>query len=249
MSKRFLMLSILFVTVIAAAATAYYTYRPNAARLDKFHQWRRNPASHPDWKLAAGTQCGFAPFLFPTDGFASFLWGDSFGLRHTHQGIDIFAGTDVGITRVIAAYPGYLTRLPEWKSAVIVRVPSDPLQPGRQIWLYYTHMADQNGNSFISPEFPAGTSEEFIEAGTFLGYQGDYSGDPNNPTGIHLHFSIVQDDGNGQFKNELDIRNTLDPSPYLGLPLNGYENRDRVPLCEAMVEQRSVPRPNEQAPG
>ena len=237
MSKRFLMLSIIIVTVIAAAATSYYTYRPNAARLDKFHQWRRNPASHPDWKLAAGTQCGSAPFLFPTDGFAGFLWGDSFGLRHTHQGIDIFAGTDVGVTRVISAYPGYLTRLPEWKSAVIVRVPSDPLQPGRQIWLYYTHMADQNGNSFISPEFPAGTSEEFIEAGTFLGYQGDYSGDPNNPTGIHLHFSIVQDDGNGQFKNELDIRNTLDPSPYLGLPLNGYENRDRVPLCEGQDEQ------------
>jgi peptidoglycan LD-endopeptidase LytH len=239
MSKRFLMLSILFVIVIAAA-TAYYTYRPNAARLDMFYQWRRNPAAHPDWKLAAGSQCGPAPFLFPTDGFAGFLWGDSFGLRHTHQGIDIFAGTDIGITRVIAAYPGYLRRLSEWKSAVIVRVPDDPLQPGRQIWLYYTHMADRNGNSFISSEFPAGTSEKFIEAGTFLGYQGDYSGDPNNPTGIHLHFSIVEDDGDGQFKNELDIDNTLDPSPYLGLPLNAYENRDRVALCE---------RPDEQAQG
>ena len=237
MSKRFLLLSILFVIAIAAAATAYYTYRPNAARLDKFYQWRRNPAAHPDWKLAAGSQCSSAPFLFPTDGFAGFLWGDSFGLRHTHQGIDVFAGTDIGITRVIAAYPGYLRRLPEWKSAVIVRVPDDPLQPGRQIWLYYTHMADRNGNSFISAEFPAGTSERFIEAGTFLGYQGNYSGDPNNPTGIHLHFSIVEDDGNGQFKNELDIDNTLDPSPYLGLPLNAYENRDRVPLCEGPDEQ------------
>ena len=237
MSKRFLISSILFVTVIVAAATAYYTYRPNAARIDKFYQWRRNPAAHPDWKLAAGTQCGSAPFLFPTDGFAGFLWGDSFGLRHTHQGIDVFAGTDIGITPVIAAYPGYLRRLPEWKSAVIVRVPSDPFQPGRQIWLYYTHMADQNGNSFISSEFPAGTSEKFIEAGTFLGYQGNYSGDPGNPTGIHLHFSIVQDDGDGQFKNELDIKNTLDPSLYLGLPLNAYENRDRVPLCEGPDEQ------------
>jgi len=236
MSKRFLMLSILFVAVIVAAVTAYYTYRPNAARLDKFYQWRRNPATHPDWKLAAGSQCGSAPFLFPSDGFAGFLWGDSFGLRHTHQGVDIFAGTDIGITSVIAAYPGYLRRLPEWKSAVIVRVPSDPLQPGHQVWLYYTHMADQNGNSFISSEFPAGTSEKFIETGTFLGYQGNYSGDPNNPTGIHLHFSIVQDDGSGKFKNELDIGNTLDPSPYLGLPLNAYENPDRVPLCEAVVE-------------
>jgi len=229
-------MSVIIVAVIAAVVTAYYTYRPNAARVDKFRQWMRNPASHPDWKLVAGTQCGSAPFLFPTDGFAGFLWGDSFGLRHTHQGIDVFAGTEVGITRVIAAYPGYLRRLPDWKSAVIVRVPSDPLRPGQQIWLYYTHMADQFGNSFITAEFPAGTTEKLIEAGTFLGYQGNYSGDPDNPVGIHLHFSIVEDDGSGDFKNELDIDNTLDPSPYLGLPLNAYENRDGVPLCEAMVE-------------
>jgi hypothetical protein len=50
---------------------------------------------------------------------------------------------------------------------------------------------------------------------------------------VHLHFSIVEDDGTGEFKNELDIDNTLDPSPYLGIPLNGYENRDQVPLCES----------------
>lgn len=233
MSKRFLILSIILVSIIAAAGTAYYMYEPNVARLDKFRQWRQNPALHSDWKLVAGTRCGSAPFLIPTDGFAGFLWGDSFGLRHTHQGIDVFAGTDVGLTRVISAYPGYLTRSPDWKSAVIVRVPNDPLQSGRQIWLYYTHMADEHGNSFISSEFPAGTFEKLIEAGTFLGYQGNYSGDPNNPVGVHLHFSIVEDDGTGKFKNELDIKNTLDPSPYLGLPLNGYENRDLVPVCQA----------------
>lgn len=232
MSKRFLILSILAVALLAAIAAAFYQYRPNAARLLSFRTWMRNPASNPGWKLAAGSQCGSAPFLFPTNGFVGFLWGDSFRPGHTHQGIDIFAGTDVGVTRVISAYPGYLTRLPDWKSTVIVRVPSDPLDPGTQIWLYYTHMADQLGNSFISEEFPAGTMEKPIEAGVFLGYQGDYSGDPNNPTGIHLHFSIVEDDGNGQFRNELEIENTLDPSPYLGLPLNASENRDRVPLCE-----------------
>lgn len=228
-----MLLIIIATAIVAAGATAYYMYHPNAARLNKFRQWIRNPSSHPEWKLIAGSRCGSAPFLFPSDGFAGFLWGDSFGLRHTHQGVDVFAGTDVGITPVIAAYPGYLTRLPEWKSSVIVRVPDDPLEPGRQIWLYYTHMADQLGNSYISSEFPAGTSEKLIEAGTFLGYQGNYSGDPNNPVGVHLHFSIVEDDGTGRFKNELEIANTLDPSPYLGLPLNGYENRDRVPLCEA----------------
>lgn len=237
MSRRSItMLSIAFVVAIVTAIVTYYGYRPNAERLRKFRQWIQNPASHAEWKLAAGTQCGSAPFSFPTDGFVGFLWGDGMGGGHTHQGIDIFGGTDIGITPVVAAYPGYLTRLSDWKSAVIVRVPEDPLHPGQQIWLYYTHMADQFGNSFISSEFPAGTSEKFIEAGTPLGYQGDYSGDPNNPVGVHLHFSIVRDDGSGHFKNELDIRNTLDPSPYLGLPLNGYENHDQVPLCERQDE-------------
>lgn len=233
MPRRHLLISIFVVAVVTAVITAWFMYRPNSARLLAFRTWINNPAAHPDWKLSAGTQCGAAPFIFPTDGFVGFLWGDSFRPGHTHQGIDIFAGTELGITRVISAYPGYLTRLPDWKSAVIVRVPSDPLNPGRQIWLYYAHMADPQGNSFISEEFPAGTSEKYIEAGTLLGYQGNYSGDASNPTGLHLHFSIVEDDGGGQFKDETEIANTLDPSPYLGLPLNGYENRQTVPLCEA----------------
>ncbi len=70
-----------------------------------------------------------------------------------------------------------------------------------------------------------------MEAGRILGYQGNYSGDPNNPTGVHLHFSIVRDRG-GKFLNELDIRNTLDPSPYLGLPLNADQNKDEIPVCK-----------------
>jgi len=224
---------IVLVAVAAAAVYLYRSYRPAAARLVQFRTWIRNPSARPEWKLAAGSQCGSAPFRFPTDGFVGFLWGDSFRPGHTHQGIDIFAGTEIGVTRVVSAYPGYLTRMPDWKSTVIVRVPEDPLQPGRQIWQYYTHMADREGNSFIADEFPPGTFEIPVETGTFLGYQGDYSGDPNNPVGVHLHFSIVEDDGNGKFKNELEIANTIDPSPYLGLPLNGYENRDRVPLCES----------------
>jgi peptidoglycan LD-endopeptidase LytH len=233
MDKRFLIASILVVGCLAAAGTAYYLYRPNSARMLAFRTWMNNPVSHSDWKISAGSQCGSAPLHFPTDGFVGFLWGDSFQIGHRHQGIDIFAGTDIGVTRVISAYPGFLTRLPDWKSSVIVRVPDDPLHPGRQIWLYYTHMADEQGNSFISSDFPAGSYEVPIDTGTFLGYQGDYSGDPNNPVGVHLHFSIVRDDGRGGFKNELNINNTLDPSPYLGLPLNAYQNRDHVPNCES----------------
>jgi len=182
--------------------------------------------------MKAGTRCNNAPFAFPTDGLIGFIWDDSFRPGHRHSGLDIFGGTDVGITSIFAAYPGYLTRQSDWKSSVIIRVPEDPLRPGRQIWVYYTHMADAQGNSFISDQFPLGTSEVFIEAGTYLGRMGNYSGDPANPTGVHLHISVVKDDGFGNFTNELDINNTYDPSPYFDLPLNANKNSDTIPFCE-----------------
>ena len=231
MSKR-LMLSIVVVVAVVGGYMLYRIYRPTSERLLLFRGWINDPAAHPEWKLIAGSRCGQAPFLFPTDGMVGFLWDDSFRPGHRHQGIDIFGGNEVGVTPVVAAYPGYLTRLPEWKSSVIVRIPSDPLQPGRQIWTYYTHMANQDGTSYISDEFPPGTYEKLIDAGTLLGYQGNYSGDPNNPTGIHLHFSVVKDDGQGGFRNELEFKNTYDPSPYLGLPVNANQNRDEVPVCK-----------------
>ena len=197
----------------------------------RLSEWMHDPSAHMDRTIQAGERCGDAPFILPTSGYVGFIWGDSFRPGHQHQGIDIFGGEVPGKTPVLAAYAGYLTRMPEWKSTVIIRIPSDPLNPGRQIWTYYTHMANKNGSSYISPEFPPGTSEVFVKEDTFLGYQGDFSGDPDNPVGVHLHFSIVLDDGQGSFRNELAINNTLDPSPYLGLSLNASQNQGVVVIC------------------
>ena len=232
MQRRWIFVSIAVVIVVTAGVYLFRTYHPSSLRAAQAFAWIRDPGSHPELVTEAGSRCGDAPFFFPTTGVPGYIWDDSFQMGHRHQGVDIFAGTDVNVTPVIAAYPGYLTRLPEWKSSVIVRVPSDPLQPGRETWVYYTHMADPNGNSFISADFPPGTYEQQIEAGRLLGHQGDYSGDPNNPVGVHLHISIVKDDA-GKFMNELDINNTYDPSPYFGMPLNARTNPDKVPVCDA----------------
>ena len=224
-----------FIVVGALIGVGFYIFRSmrsSASRSPYVQSFITNPTENQQYVIQAGARCGSAPFIFPTTGMVGYLWGDSFKIGSLHQGIDIFAGTDVNLTPVISAYAGYLTRLLSWKSSVIERVPNDPLNPGTQIWLYYTHMADSNGNSFISTDFPAGTSEKYIEAGTVLGRQGDYSGDPNNPVGVHLHFSIDRDDGLGHFKNELDINNTLDPSAYLGLALNASQNPDNIPTCQ-----------------
>jgi hypothetical protein len=217
----------------------YFLYpwlRTRVGRTGKLRQWLQNPAAHPDWAVQAGKTCGTAPFIFPTRGYIGFIWGDSFTPGIRHQGIDIFGGEIPGKTPVLAVYQGYLTRLPGWKSSVIIRIPADPLNPGRQIWAYYTHMADQNGSSYISTQYPPGTYEVLVNAGTFLGYQGDYSGDPQNPVGVHLHFSIVLDDGKGGFTNELMIENTLDPSPYLGLLLDAAKNPNGIIICDNQVE-------------
>ena len=231
MSKKFALIALLIVILIAGVYL-YFNLRRNSARTTQVYDWFRDTTtSRPDLMMTDGTRCGDAPFSFPTNGLIGFIWDDYFNHKR-HQGIDIFAGTDVGITPVIAAYPGYLTRKADWKSTVIIRVPDDPLQTGRQIWVYYTHMADPQGNSFISSEFPTDTTEVYVEAGTLLGYQGNYSGDPNNPVGIHLHISVVKDDGFGNFTNELEIKNTYDPSPYFGLPLNANSNHDTIPFCE-----------------
>lgn len=222
------------VVGLVGIGTAIWWYRTRAMGAHRdvaVMSFLTEPGKHTDWMIRAGEQCGNAPFEMPTDGFIGYLWNDSFRPGHHHAGIDIFGGTDVGVTPIYAAYPGYLTRLVDWKSSLIIRHPDDPLQPGRQIWTYYTHMAGPMGDSYIVEAFPPGASEVFVEAGTLLGYQGNFSGTPGSPVGVHLHFSVVKDDGAGGYLNELDIANTYDPSPYLGLKLNADENLDEIPVC------------------
>lgn len=233
-SKGGSLLFLFLVGALGGLAIYFLVIRKPAdlSRSLKIREWLSDPTKHADWAVTVGQKCENAPFIIPTNGLIGYLWGDHFKIGTSHQGIDIFGGAQPGITPVVAAYEGYLTRLPDWKSSVIIRIPSDPLQPGRQIWTYYTHMADPDGRSFISDQFPPGTTDVLVTAGTLLGYQGDYSGDPNNPVGVHLHFSIVKDDGKGGFQNELDIQNTYDPSPYLGLALNINQATDSFPNCQ-----------------
>lgn len=221
------------LTVVALLVGAYFYFRRSGSggRGAIAAAWLTDPKAHPDWAVQAGQRCGDAPFVLPTNGLIGFLWDDSFRPGHRHAGLDIFGGTDVGIIPVVAAYDRYLTRLADWKSTVIIRIPSDPLMPGRQIWMYYTHMATAAGESFVAADFPPGSVEVPVKAGTLLGYQGNFSGDALNPVGVHLHFSIVKDDGQGKFKNELEIGNTLDPSPYFQLNLNRHTNEGEIPVC------------------
>lgn len=231
--NKLVILILTFVIILSVGLyLVYRTYLSSEERTSQVLAYLQDPDAYQDLVIQALSRCGDAPFIMPSTGMIGYIWDDSFYIGHRHTGIDIFSGTDVGVTPVYAAYDGYLTRLEDWKASIIIRIPSDPLQPDRQIWTYYTHLADAQGNSLIDDAFPPGTEEVFVSAGTLLGYQGNYSGTPGSPTGVHLHFSIVEDDGEGMFLNELEIKNTLDPSPYFGLSLNAHENPSSIPICE-----------------
>ena len=234
--KKMLIISLLIggAGVVVSVAFLYRVFFPTIERARMVFRFLRDSEAHQDLVMPGLARCGDAPFLIPTTGMIGFLWNDTFRPGHRHSGIDIFSGAGVGESPVYAAHDGYLSRLPGWKSSVIIRILSDPLNPDHQIWTYYTHLADEDGQSLIDRAFPQGASEVFVPAGTLLGYQGNYSGRPGRPTGVHLHFSIVKDDGHGNFLNELEIENTLDPSPYFGLVLNGKQIKAQIPVCLAL---------------
>ena len=236
-----LLLVLLLYGSYRAVVLALELRRPDSQQIV---QWRLgNEATRQALVVAERDACPGAPFVLPSDGFVGLLYGDPRGpysTRNPHQGIDIFSNSEPGATPVYAAYDGYISREPNWKSTLIQRVPEDPLHPDRQIWLYYTHMADRDGNDFIVDAFPPGAREISVEQGTLLGYTGDYNGKAARTVWVHLHFSIVRDDGNGRYTNELEFENTIDPSPYFGRSLNYTCARPRSEAATCSAEPLCV---------
>ncbi len=141
-------ISSVIVILLVGGYWIFREYARTGVHFMRLRQFWEDPQKYSHWGLSVGDQCGKAPFLVPTDGFVAFFWGDRYRTGARHQGIDIFSpegSKGIGLTPVVAVHDGYLTRLPEWRSAVIIRIPDDPLHHGRQVWTYYTHMADEQG--------------------------------------------------------------------------------------------------------
>jgi peptidoglycan LD-endopeptidase LytH len=229
--------------LVVAIIVMYLGYRsipflvinsPTNERNDAFAMWfSDDPEVQQSMVTSLDAPCAGAPFLMPIEGWIGLLYADPrlpYSESRPHQGIDIFTLGPPGTVPVYAAYDGYISRKDYWLSALIQRVPNDPLNPGRQIWLYYTHMAPASGETdFIQDTFPPGVEEVFVTQGTLLGYAGNYSGTAGGIS-THLHFSITQDDGLGGFTNESIFENTIDSSRYLGIPVN-YACAPDVPTC------------------
>jgi hypothetical protein len=180
--------------------------------------------------------CPGAPWRLPTRSDMGMWWITyQFGFMGEGRGNTV---------PVYAVADGLLLRRLDWDSAVAIQH-DDPVRPGEKVWSFYGDMADgEDGESFVTVDFPPGSEGVPVQAGQLLGYQGTWSGSPGSPIWTHLHFAVVPALEDGSFPNEIvgllsedefsaeDVplipeedetpsRGTqttfaLDPSPYLG---------------------------------
>ncbi len=242
MKRRLVMLCVVIAIGLLVAFVAYRWLLPRYSNSHSnsnpvIDRWFNDAASRPELTTTMNrTTCPGAPFSLPSDGLIGLLWSDPaapYTIFNSHTGIDVFGDGEPGTVPVYAAYDGLLSRRNDWLSSVIIKH-DDPLQTGRTIWSYYTHMATRDGSrSFIVSTFPAGTTDVPVKRGDLLGYQGEYAGVGRAPIGMHVHFSIVTSEIDGTFKNEAVIGNTLDPSPYFGMQLNIADLPARPIQCKS----------------
>ena len=253
MKRKYILgaLAVLFVGIGLLGAVylwRIYTRSPETMQqTSQLLHWFGNVNELPEWSVEGGTYCLDAPMMLPTSGYVGFVWDDSFYPGHRHSGLDIFSpDRENNVTPIVASHDGYLTRDATWKSTIIIRHPTfldtltdaqrehidDLLSEDEQIWTYYTHMASADGEtSYITPDFPQGTYDVFVEAGTVIGYQGNWSGSRTGFTGLHLHFSIAKSNPDGSYANESLIDNTYDPVPFLGLEEVTLSETQRLFRC------------------
>jgi murein DD-endopeptidase MepM/ murein hydrolase activator NlpD len=218
--------AMLLLAVLGGVAA--WRHRHTIAHIARLALQRRTLPDTP--QNTAPQSCPDAPWLLPTSGILGVLWRDSrvppYGTSHRHTGLDIFGEGRENTVPVYAVADGLLTRLPGWKSAVVIQH-DDPLRPGEPVWTFYSHMASASGRkSYIADGFPPGSTGVPVAAGQLLGYQGVWSGHPLRPGWMHLHFSVVRAAEDGSFLNETVLDNTFDPSPYLGIAGNADLGQD-----------------------
>jgi murein DD-endopeptidase MepM/ murein hydrolase activator NlpD len=168
-----------------------------------------------------------APFALPTTGFLGACWGDTndgvrsdFGDPHT--GIDVWSTKEGNFlpngqgTPVYSAYGGKVVSSENGH----IEIANDPLPdayssivPQLQVNTYYAHLS----------VLLVHVGDRPVTRGQLIGYQGNVGVKGGWP--VHLHFVVKTNTGHSEY-----IKNTQDPTPYLGLDL-------KYPACGLFKER------------
>lgn len=168
--------------------------------------------------------CPGSKWRLPSDGSLGVQWNndvlDFFG-RSTELRIPVYAVAD-----------GLLTRPPNWSDAVAI-LHEDPNDPRKKIWAVYGGMAEADGESLISEEFPVDATKIPVKSGQLLGYQGTWSGTPQWPMWKHASFLVFVDlRGMDTFPSSSTSVTFRDPAEYLGLSVDKKNKNPQPVKCE-----------------
>jgi hypothetical protein len=142
-------------------------------------------------------------------------------VQWSENGLNIFSWGNKNTVPVYAVADGVLLRPSDWEGAVVIQH-DDPLNPGEKVWTVYADMLSASGHeSYILDNFPPGSTEIPVNAGQLLGYQGEWSGRIYWPMPAHLRFAAVKEIPTSIMMNDDVFKNAVDPTPYLGISLNG----------------------------
>ena len=200
-----------------AAITQSYTLVDIVAE-NKIYKTYEPPA------LSTIDSCQAAVWRLPSEG--------TLGVQLEGLTLEFFGYGNKNSIPVYAVADGLLTRQPGWLDAVAV-LHEDPLNPGTQVWTYYTGMADANGTvSFVAEDFPPGIANIPVKSGQVLGYQGSWGGLPLRPKWVHASFAVVDALGQNTFPEDMTAQHALDPVAYLGLNIEAGNTHLQPLTCE-----------------
>lgn len=170
---------------------------------------------------SAAFQCSGAPFIAPTWGWQQTFWRQPISYvsadgDRLHDGIDLAqVNNQEGVEPVYAVCNGTLNPISKYSFRILCDTIDARFNvPNRNVYVYYTHMANKSGStSYILTPF-RGSSSVRVSQGQHLGYQGSYGVSKY----VHLHFSV-----NSQWGERYNI----DPSRYFGTALD-YQSGARA---------------------
>ena len=159
------------------------------------------------------SECENGVWALPTTAYLGYRYRD---------GLLAFYGAGAeGQVPVKAVADGLFYRLEGIPEGSFLILHEDPLNPGEKLIAYYGDMRSYQGDRiFISEAFLGNVQGVSVSKGETIGFQGMWSGSPNQQDWLHITFGLAPYDS--QFLEEPDLlfENLIDPSVYFGIEID-----------------------------
>ena len=174
--------------------------------------------------VSAPSECSAGAWPLPTRA--------TMGYRYENGWLSLYGAGPEGTVPVVAVAPGEVFRPEGFPEGSLAVIHEDPKNPAKRVILYYTEMQSyRKGEPLISEKIPLGATSLGVTAGETLGYQGMWSGRPNQQDWLHVTLGIAPYDSQfleetGKLEDKL-----VSPAEYFGIQLDPDSRHVKPVIC------------------